>query len=97
MVALVASAGIGVGLPCVLVAATTAVRREAPDALLGRVSASAHFLVYGPMTVAVAAGSALIAVLDHRAVLVGLAGCGAAVALALVVRGGANRRAGPTT
>ncbi|WP_433548229.1 hypothetical protein ACQPZG_26555 [Streptomyces sp. CA-294286] len=62
-------------------------RAGARHVLLGRVSASAHFLVYGPMTVAVAAGSALIAVLDHRAVLVGLAGCGAAVALALVVRG----------
>ncbi|GHH35387.1 MFS transporter [Streptomyces candidus] len=96
-VVLVASAGIGAGLPCVLVGATTAVQREAPDAMLGRVSASAHFLVYGPMAAAIAAGSALIAVVDHRVVLVGIAGCGVAVALALVVRGGANRRAGRTT
>ncbi|WP_206681144.1 MFS transporter [Actinomadura sp. J1-007] len=47
-VALAASAMIGAGLPCVLIAALTAVQRETPGALLGRVAATANTLLFAP-------------------------------------------------
>ena len=47
-VALVCAAAIGAGLPCVLIAALTAVQRETPDALLGRTAATADTLMYAP-------------------------------------------------
>ncbi|TGZ18833.1 hypothetical protein DV517_38060 [Streptomyces sp. S816] len=46
-VALVSSPVSGLGLPCVLTAAFTAVQRETPDALLGRVSATASPMTFG--------------------------------------------------
>ncbi|CAM5648926.1 MFS transporter [Streptomyces spiroverticillatus] len=80
---LASSAGVGLGLPCVLIVALTAVQRETPDALLGRTSATATSLVYGPMTAAIALGSGLVAVLDHRWVLAGVGAAGAVTALGL--------------
>ena len=47
-VVLACSAAIGVGLPCVLIAALTAVQRETPDALLGRATATANTLMFTP-------------------------------------------------
>ncbi|KUM81867.1 MFS transporter [Streptomyces curacoi] len=74
-VALVCSAAIGAGLPCVLIAALTAVQRETPDALLGRTAATANSLVFTPNVVGLAAGAALVELLDVRLVLavIGLA------------------------
>ncbi|WP_346079950.1 MFS transporter [Actinocorallia cavernae] len=46
-VALASSPASGLGLPCVLTAAFTAVQRETPDALLGRVSATASPMTFG--------------------------------------------------
>ncbi|MFJ2742054.1 MFS transporter [Streptomyces sp. NPDC087440] len=80
---LAGSAGIGLGLPWVLIVALTAVQRQTPDALLGRTSATATTLVYGPMTAAIALGSGLVAVLDHRWVLAAAGAAGVATALAL--------------
>lgn len=51
-VALMACALIGVGLPCVLIAAMTAVQRETPDAVPGRTSATAGTLMTAPNAVA---------------------------------------------
>ncbi len=95
---LAGSAGIGLGLPWVLIVAFTAVQRETPDALLGRTSATVTTLVYGPMTAAVALGSALVAVAGHRVVLAvtGAAGLATAGALASGVRS-TNRRTPPIT
>ncbi|MFJ4876014.1 MFS transporter [Streptomyces sp. NPDC088745] len=95
---LAGSAGIGLGLPCVLIVVFTAVQRETPDALLGRTSATVTTLVYGPMTAAIALGSALVAVTGHRAVLAatGAAGLAAAGALASGARS-TNRRTAPIT
>ncbi|MGV9574558.1 MFS transporter, partial [Streptomyces nigra] len=59
-VALLCSAAIGAGLPCVLIAAFTAVQRETPDALLGRTAATAHTLVLAPNAVGLAVGAALV-------------------------------------
>ncbi|MFF5368815.1 MFS transporter [Streptomyces sp. NPDC013187] len=71
-VALVCGAAIGMGLPAVLIAALTSVQRETPGALLGRVTATAHTLVYAPHVVGLAAGAALVTLVGHRPVLVAL-------------------------
>ncbi|GAA2411749.1 MFS transporter [Streptomyces coeruleofuscus] len=70
--ALVGSAAIGAGLPAVLIATLTSVQRETPDALLGRVTATANTLVYTPNVVGLAAGAALVELVSHRLVLVAL-------------------------
>ncbi|MEU9434480.1 MFS transporter [Streptomyces sp. NPDC048252] len=72
-VALVCSGAIGVGLPCVLIAALTAVQRETPDALLGRVTATAGTLMYAPTAVGLAAGAGLVELVPYRPLLVLLA------------------------
>ncbi|GLP68337.1 MFS transporter [Streptomyces sp. TUS-ST3] len=64
--ALACSAAIGAGLPCVLIAALTAVQRETPDALLGRAVATAQTLVYAPNALGLAAGAALVELVDQR-------------------------------
>ncbi|MER5940733.1 MFS transporter [Streptomyces sp. NPDC001928] len=68
-VALVCSAAIGAGLPCVLIAALTAVQRETPDALLGRTAATANTLVFSPNVMGLAVGAALVELLDVRLLL----------------------------
>ncbi|MFI5682810.1 hypothetical protein [Streptomyces sp. NPDC051636] len=62
------SAGIGLGLPCVLIAAFTAVQRETPGPLLGRMTATAHTLMFTPNGPAVGAG--LVVLVDHRLLLI---------------------------
>ncbi|MFB6956549.1 MFS transporter [Streptomyces sp. NPDC056309] len=59
-VALMCSAAIGAGLPCVLIAALTAVQRETPAQLLGRATATAHTLLFVPNVLGLAAGAALV-------------------------------------
>ncbi|MDG9714640.1 MFS transporter [Streptomyces sp. DH10] len=71
-VALACGAAIGAGLPAVLIATLTSVQRETPDALLGRVTATANTLVYAPNVVGLAAGAALVELVSHRPVLVAL-------------------------
>ncbi|WP_089117761.1 MFS transporter [Streptomyces sp. SS07] len=88
-VALAASAAIGLGLPCVLIAAMTAVQRETPDAVLGRTAATAGSLMTAPNAVALALGAGLVAVVDVR-VLTAAAGA-AGVLAAMVLVAGARR------
>ncbi|MGW0788990.1 MFS transporter [Streptomyces sp. NPDC002911] len=78
-VVLLASAMIGAGPPCVLIAALTAVQRESPDTLLGRVAATANTLLYAPNAVALAAGAGLLVLVDYRVLLL-VAGAAAATA-----------------
>ncbi|MFE5297473.1 MFS transporter [Streptomyces sp. NPDC056632] len=81
-VALAASTLIGVGLPWVLIATTTAVQRQVPAEAVGRAAGTAHTLVFVPNAVALALGAGLMGVLDVRVLLpvLGLAGAlGAAV------------------
>ncbi|MGW1881989.1 MFS transporter [Streptomyces sp. NPDC001970] len=87
-VAMVCSGAVGFGLPCVLVAAMTAVQRETPDTVLGRTAATAQTLVFVPNAVALALGAGLVAVVDVRVMLtvVGALGVAAAVALVTVRR-----------
>ncbi|MFF1910149.1 MFS transporter [Streptomyces sp. NPDC058239] len=91
-VALVACGLIGAGLPCVLIAAMTAVQRETPDALLGRTAATAGTLMFAPNAVALALGAGLVALVDIR-VLLPLVGAAALLTAALLVTG----RRGPLT
>ncbi|UXY19099.1 MFS transporter [Streptomyces cynarae] len=69
-VTLVCSAAIGAGLPCVLIAAFTAVQRETPGPLLGRAAATANTLLFGPNAVGLAVGAGLVEPVGHRPVLV---------------------------
>ncbi|MFB7372594.1 MFS transporter [Streptomyces sp. NPDC056222] len=94
-VALVASALIGVGLPCVLVAAMTAVQREAPETAVGRAAATAHTMVFVPNAIALAAGAGLVALVDIRLLLPLLAVAGLAGAIVLATRGAAARADAP--
>ncbi|MGW7353221.1 MFS transporter [Streptomyces sp. NPDC054784] len=81
-VALGASLLVGAGLPCVLVAALTAVQREAPGEVLGRVAATANTLLFAPNAVALAVGAGLLAVLDFRVLLLVAGALAAAASLA---------------
>ncbi|WP_228447002.1 MFS transporter [Streptomyces paludis] len=97
-VVLASAVGVGLGLPCVLVAALTAVQREIPDALLGRASATANTLVYAPNAVALALGAALIAAVEPAVLLpvTGAAGLLTAYVLVRTVRpGGGPAEGGP--
>ncbi|MGW0936323.1 MFS transporter [Streptomyces sp. NPDC002666] len=89
-VALMACALIGLGLPCVLVAAMTAVQRETPDAVLGRASATAGTLMMAPNAVALALGAGLLALVDVR-VLLPLVGAVALLTAASLVTGRRGR------
>ncbi|MDA5143096.1 MFS transporter [Streptomyces sp. AD681] len=82
------SVAVGLGLPTVLIAASTAVQRETPGPLLGRVSATANSLVFAPNVLGLAAGAALVETVDLGLLLpaVGAVLLGTAAALAPVRR-----------
>ncbi|MFJ2076031.1 MFS transporter [Streptomyces anulatus] len=95
-VALTASAAIGFGLPCVLIATMTAVQRETPDAVLARTAATASSLMTAPNAVALAAGAGLVAVVDVR-VLTAVGGAAGLLAAVLLAAGAARRRTAPVS
>ncbi|MFD9622965.1 MFS transporter [Streptomyces virginiae] len=92
-VALAGSAAIGAGLPCVLIAALTAVQREVPGAALGRAAATANTLIFVPNALALALGAALVTFVDVRLLLPVLTVAGLATALLLVAGPRAGRAA----
>ncbi|MGW3036783.1 MFS transporter [Streptomyces sp. NPDC001178] len=71
-VALACGSAIGAGLPCVLIAALTAVQRETPNALLGSTAATANTLLFAPNVLGLAAGAALVELTDYRPLLLTL-------------------------
>ncbi|MEU5593491.1 MFS transporter [Streptomyces sp. NPDC020298] len=73
-VVLAGSAAGGLGLPCVLIAAYTAVQREIPADALGRATATAGTLMFTPNVVGLTAGAALVGLVDHRLLLALLGG-----------------------
>ncbi|MBD9733503.1 MFS transporter [Streptomyces sp. H28] len=96
--ALACSLAIGAGLPAVLVAALTAVQRETPGPLLGRVTATAQTLVFTPNVLGLAGGAALVGPAGHRVprVVSGLARVGVAVALSRSRAGAGPAAPGPS-
>ncbi|MEU8313313.1 MULTISPECIES: MFS transporter [unclassified Micromonospora] len=89
---LTASVVIGVGLPWTLVAAVTAVQTYTPQAMLGRVAASANTAMFGPITLAIPLGSAAVAVGGRPPLVLAAVVC---LAAALVVRGRLTARMRP--
>lgn len=79
-VVLASSVAIGLGLPCALIAAFTAVQREVPGSLLGRATATANTLIFTPNVIGLAAGAALVELADYRLLLI-------LIALALLTTG----------
>ncbi|RPK67348.1 Major Facilitator Superfamily protein [Streptomyces sp. ADI96-15] len=83
---------IGAGLPCVLIAALTAMQRETPAGRLGVTAGRVHTLLYAPNAVALVAGAGLVAVTDHRVLLAATGtaalGCAAVPARGRGVRSG---------
>ncbi|PWU45306.1 hypothetical protein DLJ46_22070 [Micromonospora globispora] len=77
---LAGSLAVGLGVPLVLVTVWSAMQRETPGPLIGRVSATVNMLTFGPGTLAVAAGASLLALVNHRVIL--LVAAVTAVALA---------------
>ncbi|MFD4634456.1 MFS transporter [Streptomyces sp. NPDC058284] len=84
--ALLGSLTNGIGLPCVLIAGLTAVQRETPDALVGRVAATAGTLMFTPTAIGIAAGAALVESVDYRVLLTVLAGARLLIAAPLLRR-----------
>jgi hypothetical protein len=60
----------GFGLVWALVALATAYQRRSPSALQGRVNAASNMLFSVPQTISIAAGAALITIVDYRIELV---------------------------
>ena len=91
-VVLAAGAAVGLGLPCVLIAAFTAVQREVPGPLLGRATATANTLLFTPNVIGLAGGAALVELADFRLLLplVGLALLTTGAYLGLVGTGGVS-------
>lgn len=75
---------VGLGLPCPLLAALTALQRETPDALLGRVAATANTLIFTPAGLGLLIGTGMVAGLDHRVQLLTAGGLALVTAAALV-------------
>jgi MFS family permease len=86
---------IGIGLPWTLVAAMTAVQSRTPQALLGRVAATANTLLFAPIAIATPLGAALV-LLDHRLPLVVATGLCLGTALLAVRLGRSGRTTGST-
>lgn len=85
-VAVAGGVAIGVGLPWVLVTAFTAVQRETPGELIGRVAATSATVVFAPTALGSAIGAGLVAVADHRLILPAVGGAGLAAAALLLRR-----------
>ncbi|MER7965901.1 MFS transporter [Streptomyces ardesiacus] len=94
-VAWASGAAVGVGLPAVLIAALTAVQRETPGPLLGRVSATANSLVFAPNVLGLAVGAALVELTGLRLLLPAVGAVLLATALALARRPGGRPTPSP--
>jgi MFS family permease len=71
-VVLPAMAIAGFGLVWALVALATAYQRRSPSSLQGRVNAASNMLFSVPQTISIAAGAALITIVDYRIELVAM-------------------------
>jgi len=70
---LAASAAVGLCIVWINVGAITLIQRRTPGDLLGRVDAALEFAIIVPQAASIAAGAALIAVVNYRVLLVAMA------------------------
>jgi MFS family permease len=83
----------GAGIVWAIVALATAYQVRSPSHVQGRVSAAANMLFSVPQTISIAAGAALIAVLDYRIEIIAMAAVFALAAAYLLTRPGEARTA----
>jgi MFS family permease len=88
---------LGVGVPWPVIAALTAVQRETPAELLGRVAATANTLMYAPTGLALLLGTGMVAGFDYRVQILAAGVAGLAVATVLALSGRAPRTAAPVS
>jgi len=86
---------IGLGLPCPIVAAITLVQRTTPDAVLGRVAATASTAMFAPAGPALLVGSGAVGLFDYRIQTV--LGAGLAIGAALGAAIGTARMLPPAS
>jgi MFS family permease len=72
-VVLASTAVAGVGIVWAVVSLSTAYQRRSPDLVQGRVAAAANMLFSVPQTIGIAAGAALITVVDYRVEILAMA------------------------
>lgn len=82
--ALLAMLMLGAGIAAAMVALNTLVQRRTPADLLGRVGSAVQTSLFVPQTAFIALGAALVAVIDHRVLLVAMVVVTAAAALSLI-------------
>jgi len=63
----------GVGIVWAIVALATAYQRRSPTEMQGRVAAASNMLFSVPQTISIAAGAALITIIDYRIEIVAMA------------------------
>jgi MFS family permease len=80
----IGSALLGLGLPWLIVGATTLVQRRSPDDLRGRIASAFDAAVAIPQTLAMAAGAVLITVVPYRGLLAVMCGVLLAAAVGLL-------------
>jgi MFS family permease len=90
-VVLVAKAVYGFGIPWIVIGAYTLLQRLTPARLQGRAFSAAELLLGAPQTLSVAAGAALVTVLDYRELLAVQSVVTAAAALYLLRSARARR------
>jgi MFS family permease len=83
---LAGAAGDGIGLVWLVVAFGTAVQVHTPPRLQGRVDAAWSMLILTPQTVSIAAGAALISVVDYRVLLLVITAVTGTCAALLLIR-----------
>ncbi|AOR34269.1 hypothetical protein BFF78_27320 [Streptomyces fodineus] len=88
---------LGVGVPWPVIAAMTAVQRETPAELLGRVAATANTLMYAPTGLALLLGTGMVAGFDYRVQILAAGMVGLAVATVLALTGRTTRTVAPVS
>lgn len=89
------SALVGVGLPWTVVAALTAVQRNTPRELVGRVNGSATTLVFAPPAIGIPAGS-LISIVDFHIPLIASSVLAVAAVIIMITVSPDTRTSGPS-
>lgn len=94
-VILASTAVAGLGIVWAVVALSTAYQRRSPDAVQGRVAAAANMIFSVPQTLSIAAGAALITLVDYRVEVVAMGVGFVLSALYLLTRRGDGTKLSP--